>query len=142
MKKNKLVTSLFATLFLVSFQNISYSNSSKVLLREIQRDTTKYFFKYSNPKTGLTFDSSKQYSPASIAATGFNILAHLVAKEHNEISEQKAYHEIKKILTTLKNKAEHEKGFFYHFVSHNSGKRIWSSEASSIDTALVLANVL
>ena len=36
----------------------------------------------------------------------------------------------------------HKEGFFYHFLDQRTGKRIWTSEASSIDTALVVAGAL
>ncbi|MGH7957558.1 MAG: glucoamylase family protein, partial [Opitutaceae bacterium] len=36
----------------------------------------------------------------------------------------------------------HERGFFYHFVDAASGKRAWQSEASTIDTALLLQGAL
>jgi hypothetical protein len=45
-------------------------------------------------------------------------------------------------LTFLAEKAEQEHGFFYHFLQSDTGKRIWRSEASSIDTAWLLCGVL
>jgi hypothetical protein len=36
----------------------------------------------------------------------------------------------------------HERGWFYHFVNIRTGAREWSSELSSIDTALLLGGVL
>ena len=39
-------------------------------------------------------------------------------------------------------KAEQERGFYYHFMDSDTGKRIWKSEASSVDTAWLLCGVL
>jgi hypothetical protein len=39
-------------------------------------------------------------------------------------------------------KAVHQRGWFYHFVDATTGERVWKSEISSIDTALLLAGVL
>ena len=39
-------------------------------------------------------------------------------------------------------KAQHKNGFFYHFLDPATGKRIWQSEASSIDTAILIAGAL
>jgi hypothetical protein len=37
---------------------------------------------------------------------------------------------------------EHERGFFYHFLDSSTGKRVWKSEASSIDTTWLLCGAL
>jgi len=37
---------------------------------------------------------------------------------------------------------EHVRGWYYHFVNRKSGARVWNSELSTIDTALLLAGVL
>ena len=34
------------------------------------------------------------------------------------------------------------KGFYYHFLDMRTGKRVWQSELSLIDTTLLLAGVL
>ena len=112
------------------------------LFKQIERDSINYFTKYTNKKTGLTADSSMPHAPASIATTGFYMLALIAAAENGWMRKTEAYSEIKKTLYTLRNKTQHEHGFFYHFISSNSGNRVWASEASSIDTALVIANAL
>ena len=50
-----------------------------------------------------------------------------------------------RVRTTLQflcEQAPQERGFFYHFMDSNTGKRIWKSEASSVDTAWLLCGVL
>lgn len=101
-----------------------------------------YFIKCSDPQTGLTRDSSRPGSPASIAATGFSLAALAIAQEQGWISYAEAYNRILKTLKTLDKKAQHKNGFYFHFLDARTGRRTWRSEASSIDTALVLAGAL
>jgi len=130
------------TFILLLFNSPLFSAGELPFLRKVQKDSIYYFSKYSNPKTGLTADSSLPRSPSSISATGFHLLSLVIAAENNWLPKKEAYKKTKKILNVLKTKAEHKNGFFYHFLSHKTGKRTWASEASSIDTALLIANVL
>ncbi len=114
----------------------------KEFLRTVQKDAFLYFVKCSDPRTGLTRDSSQPGSPASIAATGFSLAALAIAQEQGWISYADAYRQILKTLETLEQKAQHKNGFYFHFLDARTGKRVWGSEASSIDTALVLAGAL
>ena len=34
------------------------------------------------------------------------------------------------------------KGFYYHFLDHHTGARVWHSELSMVDTALLIAGAL
>lgn len=111
-------------------------------LRKIQRDGIHYFIDYSHPKTGLTLDSTQPGSPCSVAATGFSLAALAIGRDQGWISYSDAYRQILRTLKTLERRAEHKKGFFYHFLDPATGKRTWDSEASSIDTALLLAGAL
>ncbi len=112
------------------------------LLNQIQKDSIEYFVRLSDKVTGLTRDSSRTGSPASIAATGFSLAAISIAESKGWIEKREAVRQLKKTLLALLTKSEHKKGFFYHFLDPRTGKRIWKSEASSIDTALVVAGAL
>ncbi len=112
------------------------------MLEKIRQDTFQYFVRMSDKETGLTKDSTQAGSPASIAATGFSLAAFAIAHAHGWIDRDYAYHYLKKTLTTLWKKAEHERGFFYHFLDPRSARRVWDSEASTIDTALLAAGAL
>lgn len=112
------------------------------LLSKVAQDTVKFFTRMSDKKTGLTRDSSRSGSPASIAATGFSLAAIAIGGEHGWIDPGYAKKYLRKTLKTLLNDAEHKNGFFYHFLDLQTGKRVWGSEASSIDTALVIAGAL
>lgn len=121
---------------------VRISPEDQLLLEKIERDSAEYFLRHSDRETGLTRDSSQPGSPASIAATGFSLAALAIAQSHGWISGPKAYEQIHRTLQTLRHEAQHQNGFFYHFLDPKTGKRAWRSEASSIDTALLLAGAL
>ena len=116
--------------------------SDRDLLLKIQQDSLQYFIRSSNKDTGLTRDSSLPGSPASIAATGFSLAAFAIGASHGWIDDAYARQYLSKTLKSLLQQAEHENGFFYHFLDAKSGRRVWRSEASSIDTALLVAGAL
>ena len=118
------------------------SSGDRSLLEKIERDSIQYFIRSSNKTTGLTKDSSRPGSPASIAATGFSLASLAIAQSHGWIDKSYAEAQIRKTLFALLSKANHKNGFFYHFLDPATGKRIWQSEASSIDTALLIAGAL
>ncbi len=113
-----------------------------ILLAKVQKDSLQYFIRMSDKTTGLTRDSSQPGSPASIAATGFALAAVAIGASRGWIPADYASKQIHKTLKTLLTKAEHKNGFFYHFLDSRSAKRVWGSEASSIDTALLVAGAL
>jgi hypothetical protein len=114
----------------------------EALLEKVARDSFRYFLHYTPERTGLTRDSSRPGSPCSSAAVGFYLASLPVAAENNWLTKKEAYQRALRSLTTLQRKAEHKNGFFYHFIDPHSGRRTWGSEASSIDTALVIAGAL
>ena len=112
------------------------------LLNKIQKDSIAYFLNHSEKSTGLTFDSSKAGAPASVSATGFSLAAIAIGDDRGWIKSKTARKHLRKTLQTLLRRTDHHKGFFYHFVDSKTGRRVWSSEASSMDTALVVAGAL
>ncbi len=112
------------------------------LLEKIERDTLQYFLRESNVNTGLIKDTSRAGSPASVAATGFGLAALAIGADRGWITHELAKQKILKALITLETNAEHKNGFFYHFLDTRTGNRVWKSEASSIDTALLIAGAL
>lgn len=118
------------------------SETDRQMLEKIQRDSFQYFIEQTNPQTGLTKDSSRNGSPASIAATGFAVASFAIGSAHGWISYQEAYRRISKTLKTVKGRQAGVKGFYYHFLDPDTGRRTWSAEVSSIDTALFLAGIL
>ena len=148
MRKNNFFRGTWLLLVFVFLQTLPavfaapLSSEDTELLTTIQKDTLQYFLKRSDKSTGLTRDSSQSGSPASISATGFSLAAIAIGQSHGWIPADWSRDYLKKTLKTLLHRAEHHKGFFYHFLDARNGKRIWMSEASSIDTALLVAGAL
>jgi hypothetical protein len=118
-------------------------------LSRIESDTFKYFADEINLENGLVPDSTKQGSPASIAAVGFALTAYPIAVERKYLSRTEA---VKRTLTTLRffhdapqgkePDATGYKGFYYHFLDMQTGQRAWKCELSTIDTTYLLAGGL
>lgn len=102
-----------------------------------------FFLDHTDVSTGLTrdrapADGSVSQAPASIAASGFALSAWCIGADRGWITRDEARG---RVLTTLRFADEHvarERGWFYHFIDHDTGARHWSCEASTIDTALFL----
>ncbi|WP_041415519.1 glucoamylase family protein [Sinorhizobium fredii] len=124
-------------------------NRDIVLIDRLQRAAFDYFLDYSDARTGLVADTSRQGSPSSIAATGFGLSCYPVAVERGWMRRRDA---ARRVLTTLRfldgsrqasdRHATGYRGFYYHFLDMRTGERSWNSELSTIDTALLLAGVL
>lgn len=118
-------------------------------LGSMQRSAFDYFPRYSCARTGLVADNSRADSPASIAVVGFALAAYPIAVERGWIERAEA---VQRVLQTLRFLCASDqsggptatgfKGFYYHFLEPDSGARVWKSELSMIDTALLIAGVL
>ncbi len=119
------------------------------MLTSLQQDSFAYFIHETNPANGLVRDKSRPGWPASIAAVGLALAAYPIGVERGFMSREEA---VKRTLTTLKffadaphsatSDATGYKGFYYHFLDMNTGRRAWSCELSSVDTAFLIAGVL
>ena len=122
------------------------------LLDDISRRAFRYFWEWTDPNTGLTLDRARadgqpEDNPnhvhvASIAATGFGLSAFCIAAEHRLISRDTARERVLPTLRFFAYSAPREHGWFYHYLDSVTGQRRWTSEVSSIDTALLLAGIL
>ena len=120
-----------------------------VLLSHLQKHSFDYFVHEVNRTNGLVLDKTAEDWPASIAAVGMALTCYPVGVERGFIGREEG---VERTLTTLRFFAGSEqstavdatgyKGFYYHFLNMSSGKRAWSSELSSIDTALFIAGAL
>ncbi len=120
-------------------------------LDELSQRSFRYFVEHSHPKTGLVLDRApndgsvppkNRRAVANIAATGFGLTAYCIAAERGWIKRATARAQILKTLRFLSTSKNRVNGWFYHWVDARSGKRIWKSEVSSIDTGFLLAGVL
>ena len=122
---------------------------SDVALNELQRDMFAYFLGETNPLNGLVRDNTRADSPSSITAVGFALAAYVVGVERGFMQRSDA---IARTLTTLRffhnsPQGEHRhatgyKGFFYHFLDMQTGRRYGKCELSTIDTTFLLAGAL
>lgn len=118
-------------------------------LDKLQRDTFGYFLKETNPQNGLVPDSTRRGAPSSITAVGLALAAYAAGAERKFITRAEA---VRRTLTTLRffrdspqgedRDATGYKGFFYHFLDMQTGRRAWESELSTIDTTFLLAGAL
>jgi hypothetical protein len=118
-------------------------------LARLERDTFKYFASEMNQENGLFPDNTRQGAPSSIAVAGFALTAYAVGVERGYITRGEA---IKRSVLTLRffhdgpqgtgPDAIGYKGFYYHFLDMKTGRRVWKSEISTIDTTYVLAGAL
>jgi len=123
------------------------SKADDAFVDDLSRRAFRFFLEQTDPKTGLTADRAgtdgKQAAGvASVASTGFGLSALCAGAERGWIAPEKARERARVTLGFLLRSAPHERGFFYHFLDMKTGARAWSSEASTIDTALLLGGVL
>ena len=120
-----------------------------VMLDRLQHEAFNYFLKNTNPHNGLVVDTTRAGSPASIAVVGFALSAYPVAVERGWIEHADAVQRTLQALRFFCNSdqsgapnATGHRGFYFHFLDRQSGARMWQSELSLIDTALLLAGML
>ncbi len=120
-------------------------------LEDLSRRAFLYFWEQADPHTGLVLDrvradavNSKRQSldVASTANTGFGLTALCIADARRWEDASAIRSRALSILRHLAYGQEHVRGWFYHFVNRKTGERVWKSELSTIDTALLLAGVL
>lgn len=118
-------------------------------LEELQREAFSYFMHETNPENSLVIDKDAPGWPASIAAVGLALAAYPVAVERGFISRHTG---VKRVLATLRffwnspqgpePDANGYRGFYYHFLDMQSGRRAWECELSTIDSTFFLAGAL
>ena len=120
-------------------------------LEEVEKASFLYFWEQADPHTGLVKDRNGVNAPknqqkpevvASVAATGFGLTALCIGHKRGYIPLAEAGERVLATLGFLSRKMPTHRGFFYHWANINTGERIWDSEVSSIDTAILLSGVL
>ena len=79
---------------------------------------------------------------ASIAATGFGLSGLCIAADRGWIPRDQAVERARNTLRFLDAGLYQNHGWYHHFVDARTGQRVWQSEVSSIDTALLVAGAL
>ena len=128
---------------------VASSDEREKLLSSLQSDAFNYFVNEVNPDNGLVVDCTKEGWPSSIAAVGMALSVYPVGVERNFITREEA---IERTLRKLRFFAASEqstspdatgyKGFYYHFLDMQTGRRAWQCELSTIDTTFLFAGML
>jgi hypothetical protein len=118
-------------------------------LESVQHRAFDFFWTETNPETGLTKDRARnigsgpdEHTVASIASTGYMLAALPIGVEHKWVARDEAYDRAQVTLEYVHDRLKRNHGFYYHFIDWKSGERVWSSELSSIDTALLVMGAL
>jgi hypothetical protein len=125
----------------------SLSGDDDQLLEDVEKASFLYFWEQANPETGLVKDRSTARGSdnsvvASIAATGFGLTALCIGENRGLVSRAEARGRAAAAMRFLWKKLPTHRGFFYHFANINTGERVWDSEVSSVDTAILLCGIL
>lgn len=118
-------------------------------LNQIERDSFAYFVDHASATNGLILDCTRKDSPASIATIGFGLAAYTVGVSRAYMTRAEA---VERTVTTLRffsnspqgeeSDATGHRGFYYHFLDMQSGRRAPGSELSLIDSSLLFAGIL
>jgi hypothetical protein len=118
-------------------------------LDHLQRDSFEYFAKNTNESNGLVSDCTRPGAPSSIAACGLALAAYPIAVERGFIERGAAVERVRTMLNFFWEGEQGDgagaigkNGFFYHFLDMQQGRRVWSCEVSTIDSAYVFAGAL
>jgi hypothetical protein len=119
-------------------------------LADLEERSFQYFWRTTDPRTGLTPDRSPSPSFASIAAIGFALTSYPVGASEGYIARPEAAARtlatLRFLWTVPQDSGERDaagyKGFFYHFLDMRTGRRFGTVELSTIDTAILLAGAL
>src|SRR5690242_21275999 len=115
----------------------------------LQFETVLYYLHETNPDNGLVRDKTDPKAPVSIAACGMALATLPVTVERGVIFRDFAAKIARKRLRYLfecpqgpEPIATGYKGFFYHFLDIETGRRVWQCELSTIDSAFLFAGML
>jgi hypothetical protein len=115
----------------------------------LQRAAFEYFLLAVNPVNGLIADTSRPESPCSIAVVGFALSVYPIAVERGWMTRADAVDRSLRALRFFRDSDQSRspdatgyKGFYYHFLDMQTGRRVWGCELSMIDTALLIAGAL
>jgi len=127
----------------------SPSLTDEALLDRFQRAAFDYFSEHYNPANGLTADTSRPGSPCSIAAVGFALSCYPIGAERGWLTRSEAASRTLAALRFFSNSSQSPdpdatgyKGFYYHFLDMQTGKRVWQCELSPVDTTFLVAGIL
>ena len=126
-----------------------YPGTDDQLLEEIEKAGFLFFWEQADPMTGQVKDralaaGNDTKTVSSIAATGFGLTALCIGAQRGYQASAEIAARVRATLSFLLNQLQPQgqNGFFFHFVDMTTGARAFTSEVSSIDTAILLCGVL
>ena len=115
----------------------------------LQWVSLEYYYHQTNRVNGLVADKSMKGSPCSITAVGMALATAPLVAERGFLPRIEV---ARRVLTKLRffrdspqgpePDATGYKGFYYHFLDMQTGRRVWQCELSTIDSAFLLAGML
>jgi len=118
-------------------------------LDALQATTLRYYIHEFNRSTGLMRDKTQPDAPSSIAAVGMALATTPLIAERG--IRTRAFM-AERVLTALRffagsrqgtePDATGYKGFYYHFLDMETGRRVWNCELSTIDSTFLFAGML
>jgi hypothetical protein len=129
--------------------NLNPQATESELLDNLRRAIVDYYLTESNPQNGLIADRNEPGSPSSIAAVGMGLSVYIVAVVRGILSRADAVDRTLALLRFLNSSqqgpepnATGYKGFYYHFLDMQTGRRAIECELSTVDTAIMMAGIL
>ena len=118
-------------------------------LARLQRTTVLYYLHETNPDNGLVRDKTDPGAPCSIAAVGLALATIPAVVERGVLIRKFAAKSARRRLRSLMDLPQGPepdtagyKGFFYHFLDIDTGRRVWNCELSTLDSAFLFAGAL
>jgi hypothetical protein len=119
---------------------------TRTLLEQLAKRAFDFFWRETHPESGFTKDRASNYERdrfevSSIAASGYALASLPIAVRRGWLSRTDALRRAHRMMDGHL-QLEHQSGWLYHFIHWESGKRMWQSELSSIDTGLFIMGAL
>lgn len=126
----------------------SLTSQDDAFLNDLEHACFLFFWEQGNPQTGLIKDrcnaraANDGSTVGSIASLGFGLTAICIAHMRGFVSYADARLRVLQGLSFLWHKLPTHRGFFFHFANIDTGERVFDSEVSSVDTAILLCGAL
>jgi len=126
---------------------VVYPATDSAMLDMTQRYTTRYFYDFAQPQTGMARERSNDVNGdiVTTGGTGFGVMALIAGAERNYFSRADAFKTIEKIVSFLE-KAERFHGAWSHWYDAGTGKPFSFSQYDDggdlVETAFLMQGLL
>jgi len=147
---SKRLPAFFVALALACLSLLARGAVQETVLEDLTERSFLWFWETANPVNGLSPDRGPPPSVSSIAAQGFALTAYPIGIERGYITREQGVRRVLHTLQFLRDLPQGAgttgiagyRGYFYHFLSLNTGLRDGATELSSVDTAWLMMGVL